>query len=119
MAFLLLQLPAELRNRIYAYTFYNVRIPFHNTLSHSLSTLFVCRQIHIEATLLPYRQFKFAFESLKDSTHVMSLKSLLTACTEVQRHMIRSLELVTWNGEEMWAEPKGNIHCILWDICKL
>ncbi|KAI4644825.1 uncharacterized protein J4E79_010960 [Alternaria viburni] len=75
----LLLLPAELRNMIFEYAMYHETINLHQKYNrwtrisaseprHSEPLLFVCRQIHLEVAILPYKLnvFSITFDRYAD-----------------------------------------------------
>ncbi|KAH7399643.1 hypothetical protein BKA66DRAFT_452267 [Pyrenochaeta sp. MPI-SDFR-AT-0127] len=109
---LLLRLPAELRNRIYelvlggrTYRFKDTVCTNHARLDtserHIFGLLYVCRQIHFETALLPYSMNIFSFRDFD-----ISLYPFLKERSPAQFRSLRSLELITYQAGQMWAEPE-------------
>jgi hypothetical protein len=104
----LLRLPGGLRNRIYEDVFTGERIPPKSKPQHCISLLFVCRQIHAETALLPYRYFTFSFEAIEQSPlSTITLRDFIRDREAAQLKAIENLELVTWKAREMWTEGKS------------
>ncbi|KAH7076569.1 hypothetical protein BKA63DRAFT_594012 [Paraphoma chrysanthemicola] len=119
----LLRLPAELRNKIYAYVFYegtyclkisNRTRPGHylpekvpvclEQCNHALALLRVCRQVHAEAKLFPYWLNVFQFDSLLAFQFCIGLESRKHRFTLEQRQAVRTLELELYLGWEFYTD---------------
>ena len=109
----LLDLSAELRNEIYKLCLggrtYRFKDAFACTQArldgrgekHILALIYTCRQIHSEASLLPYSLNTFSFREFN-----LSFNPFLDHRTLAQFRAITKVELVTFQAERMWAAPE-------------
>jgi hypothetical protein len=108
-------LPAELRNHIYTYVLGGETFDIHCWRCYTpfgfatrilrkrrffLALLAVCRQLHSETRLLPFRLNAFSFKS-QDAFH-----SWLDKFTLDQQETVQNIHLVTWMARHM-VEGEG------------